>query len=90
MKWLASFSIRNTVLIHMLLIALIIVGSYSLVKLPREMMSEISFNWVFLRVDLPGAAPQEIEQLIADPIEDILEEVEGVSRTYSRSKEGFA
>jgi multidrug efflux pump subunit AcrB len=90
MQWLARFSIRNTVLVHMLIAALVIVGSYSLVKLPRELMSEIAFNWVFLRVDLPGAAPQEIEQLITDPVEDIIEEVEGVSGTYSRTKEGYA
>ena len=90
MKWLARFSIRNTVLVHMLIVALIIVGSYSLVKLPRELMSEIAFNWVFLRVDLPGAAPQEIEQLITDPVEDVIEEVEGVAGTYSRTKEGYA
>jgi len=90
MKWLARFSIRNSVLVHMLILALIIVGSYSLVKLPRELMSEIAFNWVFLRVDLPGAAPQEIEQLITDPVEDVIEGVEGVAGTYSRSKEGYA
>jgi len=90
MKWLARFSIRNTVLVHMLIMALIIIGSYSLAKLPRELMSEISFNWVFLRVDLPGAAPQEIEQLITDPVEDVLEGVEGIAGTYSRTKEGYA
>jgi multidrug efflux pump subunit AcrB len=89
-KWLARFSIRNTVLVHMLIAALIIIGSYSLAKLPRELMSEISFNWVFLRVDLPGAAPQEIEQLITDPIEEVIEEVEGIASTYSRSKEGYS
>jgi len=90
MKWLARFSIRNSVLVHMLILALIIVGSYSLVKLPRELMSEIAFNWVFLRVDLPGAAPQEIEQLVTDPVEDVIEGVEGVAGTYSRTKEGYA
>jgi len=90
MKWLARFSIRNAVLVHMLIAALIIIGSYSLAKLPRELMSEIAFNWVFLRVDLPGAAPQEIEQLITDPVEEVIEEVEGVAGTYSRSKEGYS
>ncbi|HCP48053.1 MAG TPA: hypothetical protein DIU15_18585, partial [Deltaproteobacteria bacterium] len=89
MGWLARFSIRNSVLVHLLIVALVLCGSFSLIKLPRELMSEISFNWVFLRLDLPGAAAQESEQLLALPVEDAIENVEGIKSVSSRSKEGY-
>jgi len=90
MGWLARFSIRNSVLVHLLVIALILCGSFSLIKLPRELMSEISFNWVFLRLDLPGAAAQETEQLLAVPVEGAIDGVQGIKSVSSRSKEGYA
>lgn|GEM_PF-66874 len=90
MRWLARASIRNPVVVHMLIAALLLVGTYSLIKLPRELMSEISFNWVFVRIDLPNAAPQEIEQMISQPVEEALEKVDGVSSISVRAKEGYS
>lgn len=90
MRGLAMFSIRNSVLVHLLIAALLLVGTWSFIQLPRELMSEIAFNWVFVRVDWPNAAPQEIEQQIAIPIEEALDKVDGVSSVSLRAKEGFA
>jgi multidrug efflux pump subunit AcrB len=87
---LAAFSIRNSVLVHLMIAGLLLVGAWSLIQLPRELMSEISFNWVFVRVDWPNAAPQEIEQQIALPVEEALDKVEGVSSVSIRCKEGYA
>ncbi len=87
---LAQASIRNSVLVHMLVLALLLVGSYSLIKLPRELMSEIAFNWVFVRIDLPSAAAQEVEQQIAIPVEAEIETVDAVSSVSVRAKEGYA
>jgi multidrug efflux pump subunit AcrB len=87
---LARMSIRNSVLVHMLVLALLLVGSYSLIQLPRELMSEIAFNWVFVRVDMPSAAAQEVEQQIAIPVEAEIEGVDAVSSVSVRSKEGYA
>ena len=90
MKALARFSINNSVLVHLLIAALLLVGTWSLIQLPRELMSEISFNWVFVRVDWPNAAPQEIEQQLAIPVEEALDKVDGISSVSTRAKEGYA
>jgi multidrug efflux pump subunit AcrB len=89
MRALAAFSIRNAVVVHLLIISLLLGGVYAFSALPREMMSEISFNWVFLRVDYPGAAPQEIESQITLDVEEAIEQVEGVSSVSVRVKEGY-
>ena len=90
MRGLAAFSIRNSVLVHLMIAGLLLVGTWSLIQLPRELMSEISFNWVFIRIDWPNAAPQEIEQQIAIPVEEALDKVDGVSSVSLRCKEGYA
>ena len=90
MRPLARFSIRNPVLVHMLVLGLILAGTWSFLQLPRELMSEISFNWVFVRIDMPNAAPQEIETQIAIPVEAAIERVAEVSSLNVRNKEGYA
>jgi len=87
---LARGSINNSVLVHMLVLALVLLGSYSLISLPRELMSEIAFNWVFVRIDMPSAAAQEVEQQIAIPVETEIETVDAVSSVSVRAKEGYA
>ncbi len=89
MRWLPAFSIRNGVLVHMLVLGLVLMGSFAYTQLPRQLMSELSFNWVFIRVDYPGVPPDDLEQLIAIPIEEQVRNVDGVSSVTNRSKEGF-
>ena len=86
---LAAFSIRNPVLVHMVVIALLVVGVWSYIALPRQLMSELSFNWVFLRYDYPGVPADDLEQLVAIPVEEVILDVNGVSSVTDRSKEGF-
>ena len=90
MRWLPRFSIDNAVLVHMLILGLILMGTYAYMQLPRQLMSELAFNWVFLRVDVPGGPPEDMEQLIAIPLEEAMRNVDGVSSVTNRSKEGYA
>ncbi|MCO4773460.1 MAG: efflux RND transporter permease subunit, partial [Deltaproteobacteria bacterium] len=89
MRWLAAFSIRNTVLVHMLVLGLLLMGTYAYLNLPRQLMSELAFNWAFIRVDYAGVPADDLEQLIAIPIEEQVRNVDGVSSVTNRSKEGF-
>ena len=43
---LARLSVRNPVPVNLLMLAIIVVGTVTLIRLPRELMSDISFNWV--------------------------------------------
>lgn len=89
MRWLPAFSIRNSVLVHMLVLGLVLTGTFAYSQLPRQLMSELAFNWVFIRVDYPGVPPDDLEQLIAIPVEEQVRNVDGVSSVTNRSKEGF-
>ncbi len=88
--FLARFSIKNPILINLLTITILVVGFYTYLNLPRESDPEIPFNWVFVTTIYPGAAPEEVEQLITKPIEDAIEDIENINLITSSSDEGLS
>lgn len=86
---IAKFSVRNSVLVNLLMVGLFLFGGISLFRMPTELNPEISFNWVFITVIYPGAAPSETEQLIVDPIESEIQDVDDISEIQSTGGEGF-
>ena len=87
---IARFSVRNPVLVNMLMIAAVVLGTYSMFSLPRELTPDVSFPWVFIFVPVPGVAPDEIEELVTNPVEDELADVEGLVDLLSYSRQGGA
>ncbi len=84
---IAKFSIKNSVLVNLLMIGLFLFGGISLFQLPRELDPDIDFNWVFITVPYPGAAPAETESLIIDPIEDEIRDVDNIDEIQSTAGE---
>ncbi|MBT4364646.1 MAG: efflux RND transporter permease subunit, partial [Desulfobacteraceae bacterium] len=86
---IAKFSVKNNVLVNLLMYALFIFGFISLIQMPRELNPNINFNMVLIIVPYPGAAPGEVENLIVDPIEDEIQDVDNIKEVMSDSNEGF-
>lgn len=86
---IAEFSVKNPVLVNLLMIGLFLFGTISLLKMPTEINPKIDFNWVFITILYPGAAPSDTESLIVDPIEAEIKDIEDVSEIQSNSGEGF-
>ncbi|MEE4312682.1 MAG: efflux RND transporter permease subunit, partial [candidate division KSB1 bacterium] len=86
---IAKFSVRNSVLVNLLMIGLFIFGGISLLRMPMELNPNIDFNWVFITVVYPGAAPSETESLIVDPIEAEIQDIEDIEEIQSTAGEGF-
>ena len=45
---IAGFAVRNSVLVNILMISILVIGVFSLIGLPREIMSEVSLNWAMV------------------------------------------
>jgi len=88
--FLARFSIKNSVLINLIMIAVLVVGVYSFISLPRAANPEFSFNWVFITTIYPGTASEEMEQLITKPIEDEVEDIDHIDLMTSTSSESVS
>jgi len=87
---IAKFSVKNSVLVNLLMVGLFIFGTISLIKMPTELNPPVNFSWVFINVIYPGAAPTEVEALIVDPIEAEIHDVDKISEIQSTAGEGLA
>ena len=86
----AKFSVKNSVLINLMMIGLFLFGGIALIQLPTELNPLVEFNWVFVIVPYPGAAPTEIENLVVDPIEAEVQDVDKITEIRSSAYEGRA
>jgi hydrophobic/amphiphilic exporter-1 (mainly G- bacteria), HAE1 family len=81
-------AIHRPVTMFMLSGVIILLGAMSLVRLPVDLMPDIEFPSITIRVGYPGVGPLEIEELITRPIEQTVSAVAGLERLESSSNEG--
>jgi len=72
---------QQKLLVHYVTIVIVIVGFASLMSIQREARPNVNFNRVAISTVYPGASPRDVEELVIDPIEEKLAEVDGV-KTY--------
>ncbi|MCT6647275.1 efflux RND transporter permease subunit, partial [Enterococcus faecalis] len=70
-------------------ILMLAVGFLSLKKLPVDLFPDVNFPIVVVNVPYPGAAPKEVETLVAKPLEEELSGVPGIKTLRSINKEGM-
>lgn len=76
---------KNKLFIHYLTIVTIIIGVASIYMIQREARPNVNFNRVNVQAFYPGASPSDVEELVIDPIEEKIGEVDGVEEYRSVS-----
>ncbi len=89
MKSLLSWSIRNTPAMNTLLAAILVVGTYSLLNLRREVFPDFSLDIILISVPYPGASPTEVEEGICQKIEEAVRSVTGIKKINAVAREGL-
>ncbi|HEV8169171.1 MAG TPA: efflux RND transporter permease subunit, partial [Pyrinomonadaceae bacterium] len=74
----------------MIVLSLVVVGAAGFFKLGVDRFPSVDLPTVSVRVSLPGAAPEEVESLVAQPIEEVVNTVDGISELRSVSGQGTA
>ncbi|MCS7467269.1 efflux RND transporter permease subunit [Stieleria sp. ICT_E10.1] len=82
--WMA----RNSIAANLLMIILLGGGVWSAAVIQKEVFPQFELDIVEVRVDYPGAAPEEVEQGILRPIEGAVRSVEGIREITSEAREG--
>ena len=80
--------LQNPVFANVLMFVIVAGGIVGLLGMVRESFPDFGLDQVTIQVPYPGADPEEVEEGITRPIEDVLEGLEGVKRVYSVSAEG--
>ncbi|MBU1823183.1 MAG: efflux RND transporter permease subunit, partial [Bacteroidetes bacterium] len=84
------FSIRNKLIIGLLMLGLVGWGTYALSRLPIDAVPDITTNQVVVLTQSPALAAQEMEQYITTPVELSLANVQGVTEIRSVSRLGLS
>jgi cobalt-zinc-cadmium resistance protein CzcA len=85
-----EFSVRNKLIIGLLVIALIGIGTYQTTKLPIDAVPDITNNQVQVITIAPSFGATDIERLVTFPIEQATGNISGTKEIRSFSRFGLS
>ena len=87
MKGMISGVIKRPVTAIVAIIALVVFACVSLSGMNLKLMPDMSVPYMVVSTVYPGAAPEEIDELVTDPISDACESISGLRHTTGQSAE---
>ena len=74
----------------MFFVAAVVFGFFSYQRLPVTLMPELNYPTLTVRTEYPGSAPNEVENEISRPIEEVLGVINGLNEISSVSRAGLS
>ena len=87
---LYSSSVKRPVTTILVFVAVIIIGLFSLKKLPIDLYPDIDTNTIMVMTSYAGASAQDIEQNVTRPLENTLNSVQHLKHITSKSRENIS
>ncbi|MDE5957767.1 MAG: efflux RND transporter permease subunit, partial [Muribaculaceae bacterium] len=80
-------AVKRPIMTTLCFVAVIILGLFSLAKLPIDLFPDIETNTIMVITMYPGASAEDIEQNVTKPLENSLNSVEHLKHITSESRE---
>ncbi len=90
MQWLAGISVKRPVFASVLILSLVVVGTFAYFTLGVDLFPKVDFPVITVTTRQSGAAPEEIETEITDKIERAVNTISGIDELRSVSTEGVS
>lgn len=87
---LPALSIKNYQFVLIVIAAGIFLGVSSLMNMPRNEDPSPDFPFFNLVAVYPGTSPQDIEELVVDPLEEAIDELDDIKDITTKIEEGLA
>jgi HAE1 family hydrophobic/amphiphilic exporter-1 len=88
MRALAAICIKRPVFATMIVMALVVIGAASFMRLGVDRFPSVDLPNVMVRTSLPGGSVEEVESQISDVLEEVVNRVEGINELRSVSAPG--
>ncbi len=88
--FLSDLSIKKPVLATMLILALVVLGAFSLNRLAIDLWPNVDLPFVAIQTYYSGASPEAVEREVTKKIEEAVNSSEGVKTVQSVSSEGYS
>ncbi|NCP40664.1 MAG: efflux RND transporter permease subunit, partial [Rhodoferax sp.] len=85
--WFTRISLNNPVFATMMMLALVVLGLFSMQRLQVDQFPNIDFPVVVISTDYPGASPEIVESEVTKKIEEAVNSIAGINALTSRSYE---
>jgi HAE1 family hydrophobic/amphiphilic exporter-1 len=85
---LTHLAIRRPVFITVVFLIITLLGSVSFMRLPVDLMPDVSFPTLTVQTNYGGVGPEEMEELVSIPLERALSATPGIEEITSTSSEG--
>jgi len=82
---LVAFTLKQKVFMNLLFVLLMVIGAFTLLRMPLERYPNIQFGKMYINTFLPGASPEEVENRVTKEIEKALEDMEEIEFVSSSS-----
>lgn len=84
---ITELSVRRPVTTMMVFVSLVVVGLIATRLVPLEYFPDISFPGAYVNVPYPNASPDEVEEQVIKPMEEVLATISGIEQINSNSGE---
>src|SRR5436190_17185300 len=88
--WFTRISLKNPVFATMVMLAIVVLGLFSLQRLRIDQFPNIEFPVVVVTAEYPGASPEIVESEVTKKIEEGVNSIAGINALTSRSYEGLS
>lgn len=86
--FLTRISVTHPVFATMMMVALLVMGAFSLQRLGLDQYPNVDVPVVVVVTSYPGATPETVETEVTRPVEDALNAIGGLDEVTSTSYEG--
>ena len=85
-----GIALRRPVTMAMIVVALLVMGVISYQSLPVQELPNVSFPFVVVSINYPGASPEDMEQLVTQPVENAVYGVSGIHQVNGFAGSGVS
>ena len=87
---LSRFSVKKPYTVLVGVIAIIVLGIVSFLKLTPDLLPNIDFPYVIITTTYVGASPEEVENTVTKPIEQSMARLDNIKNISSNSAENYS
>ena len=87
---LYASAVKRPVMTTLCYVAVVILGLFSLTKLPIDLYPDVDTNTIMVMTTYQGASAQDIEQNVTRPLENVLNSVSDLKHITSKSRENIS
>ncbi len=85
---LTRLALRRPLTMLMIILALVVMGWRAYTFLQLDRFPAVDFPFVTVVTVFPGASPEDVEDLVVEPIEDAVATISGIDQIISQAREG--